>query len=401
MAHKPIREYDAKKYFFESIWKKYTWLQIQSKKDLENLEKNKKYVIKPDELFGKRGKYGLLGIDLDTTWIEKWFEKYFNQPQTIGKKSWILSTFLVEEFIPHTKEYYVSIKQERDFDEIFFSSEWGIDIEENWEKVLSLKVWVWDKISLSEIEKTFQIHDEKIVQVILDLFVFYREKDFVYLEVNPFCFDERNEDLVLLDMVAKVDDSAFYLQKNIWWEKDFPKPFWEIQTDAEQYIWDLDRKTGASLKYTLLNPEGKIWTLFSGGGGSLVLSDTLGFLWFWDEIANYGEISWDPDRNFTFEYTKTIFWKMFEAKNPKYLIIGGAIANFTQIDKTFAWIIDAIEIYKDDFLQKNIQILVRRWWLNDIKWLKLLWDACKKWWISCKLTGSESYMTDILHEIKL
>lgn len=401
MAHKPIREYDAKKYFFESIWKKYTWLQIQSKKDLENLEKNKKYVIKPDELFGKRGKYGLLGIDLDTTWIEKWFEKYFNQPQTIGKKSWILSTFLVEEFIPHTKEYYVSIKQERDFDEIFFSNEWGIDIEENWEKVLSLKVWVWDKISLSEIEKTFQIHDEKIVQVILDLFVFYREKDFVYLEVNPFCFDERNEDLVLLDMVAKVDDSAFYLQKNIWWEKDFPKPFWEIQTDAEQYIWDLDRKTGASLKYTLLNPEGKIWTLFSGGGGSLVLSDTLGFLWFWDEIANYGEISWDPDRNFTFEYTKTIFWKMFEAKNPKYLIIGGAIANFTQIDKTFAWIIDAMELYKNNFLQKNIQILVRRWGLNDIKWLKLLWDACKKWWISCKLTGSESYMTDILHEIKL
>lgn len=401
MAHKPIREYDAKKYFFESIWKKYTWLQIQSKKDLENLEKNKKYVIKPDELFGKRGKYGLLGIDLDSVWVEKWFEKYFNQPQTIGKKSWILSTFLVEEFIPHKEEYYVSIKQERDFDEIFFSSEWGIDIEENWEKVLSLKVWIWEEISLSEIEKNFQIHDKKIMQVILDLFVFYREKDFVYLEVNPFCFDERNWDLVLLDMVAKADDSAFYLQKNIWWEKDFPKPFWEIQTDAEQYIWDLDRKTGASLKYTLLNPEGKIWTLFSGGGGSLVLSDTLGYLWFWDEIANYGEISWDPDRNFTFEYTKTIFWKMFEAKDPKYLIIGGAIANFTQIDKTFAWIIDAIEIYKDDFLQKNIQILVRRWWLNDIKWLKLLWDACKKWWISCKLTGSESYMTDILHEIKL
>jgi ATP-citrate lyase beta-subunit len=34
---------------------------------------------------------------------------------------------------------------------------------------------------------------------------------------------------------------------------------------------------------------------------------------------------------------------MLSSPNPKYLIIAGAIANFTQIDKTFTGIIDVLE----------------------------------------------------------
>ena len=33
---------------------------------------------------------------------------------------------------------------------------------------------------------------------------------------------------------------------------------------------DLDGKTGASLKLSILNPKGRIWTMVAGGGASVI-----------------------------------------------------------------------------------------------------------------------------------
>lgn len=38
----------------------------------------------------------------------------------------------------------------------------------------------------------------------------------------------------------------------------------------EAYIADLDSKSGASLKLTILNQLGRIWTMVAGGGASVV-----------------------------------------------------------------------------------------------------------------------------------
>lgn len=43
----------------------------------------------------------------------------------------------------------------------------------------------------------------------------------------------------------------------------------------EAYIADLDAKSGASLKLTLLNPRGRIWTMVAGGGASVVYRSVL------------------------------------------------------------------------------------------------------------------------------
>lgn len=55
-------------------------------------------------------------------------------------------------------------------------------------------------------------------------------------------------------------------------------------------------------------------------------------------MANYGEYSGDPSESQTFEYAKTILSIMTEG-NPhpkgKVLIIGGSIANFTNVAATF------------------------------------------------------------------
>jgi len=52
----------------------------------------------------------------------------------------------------------------------------------------------------------------------------------------------------------------------------FPAPFGRDMTKEEAYISKLDGSTGASLKLTVLNAEGRIWTMVAGGGASVVYS---------------------------------------------------------------------------------------------------------------------------------
>ena len=44
----------------------------------------------------------------------------------------------------------------------------------------------------------------------------------------------------------------------------------------------------------------------------------------------------------------------------KYLIIAGAIANFTNIPNTFQGVIDALDIFQNELIQARVEILVRR-----------------------------------------
>lgn len=58
---------------------------------------------------------------------------------------------------------------------------------------------------------------------------------------------------------------------------------------------------------------------------------------FASELANYGEYSGAPSEQQTYEYAKTILSLMVKEKHPdgKTLIIGGGIANFTNVAATF------------------------------------------------------------------
>lgn len=43
-----------------------------------------------------------------------------------------------------------------------------------------------------------------------------------------------------------------------------------LSVSQEAYIAELDAKSGASLKLTVLNPYGRIWTMVAGGGASVI-----------------------------------------------------------------------------------------------------------------------------------
>lgn len=68
-------------------------------------------------------------------------------------------------------------------------------------------------------------------------------------------------------------------------------------------------------------------------------SDTICDLGGMPELANYGEYSGDPSEIMTYEYAKTILSVLTEGvphPKGKILIIGGSIANFTNVAKTFS-----------------------------------------------------------------
>ncbi len=369
--------------------------------------KEMKLVVKPDQLFGKRGKHGLVLVDASWDDAKRWIQERRGKEVTIGKAVGPLTHFLVEPFTPHREdeEYYAAIKDGRDHDTIYFSLKGGIFVEENWDKVVKMEVPVDEDIekALESAKIDEKIPDmpekkrEKIIEFIKALYRIYANLGFTYLEINPFTFDESG-DIVPLDTVARLDDTAAFECAKYWGNIEFPPPFGRKLSPEEQYIKELDEKSGASLKLTILNPKGRVWTMVAGGGASVIYADTVVDLGFGDELANYGEYSGNPSTDETYEYAKTILDLMTREKDPrgKVLIIGGGIANFTDVAKTFTGIIKALEEYADKLKENNVKIYVRRGGPNYKEGLRKIKSAGEKLGLSIEVYGPETHMTKIV-----
>jgi ATP-citrate lyase beta-subunit len=115
-------------------------------------------------------------------------------------------------------------------------------------------------------------------------------------------------------------------------------------------------------------------------------------------LANYGEYSGGPTTDETRFYAETIFDLMTRYPDPrgKILIIGGAIANFTDVAKTFTGIIQAMEKYADKLRQNHVKIYVRRGGPNYEKGLKDIKEAADRLEIPIEVYGPETHVTDIV-----
>ena len=417
MAQRGIREYDAKKmlakYWTEYISKDFTYpgklVLVDPDTDLDKLPKEhpwlekEKLVAKPDQLFGKRGKHGLIKLNASYDEIKKWIKEKMNKEITISSITDKLTHFLIEPFVPHKNEYYVAIKSNREGDTIYFSNHGGVDIESVWDTVAEIQVDIDEDINRldigSKLPKDTPEGNKKIIaDFIRGLFKFYADLHYAYLEINPFIIESNQ--IIPLDLVARLDDTAAFEVQSKWGNIEFPAPFGRKLTKEEQYIKDLDEKTGASLKLTILNPKGRIWTMVAGGGASVIYADTIVDLGFKDELANYGEYSGNPSTEFTYEYAKTILDLMTREKapknKPKILIIGGGIANFTDVAKTFTGIIMALREYKKKLQETNVKIYVRRGGPNYQEGLRLMRELGEELGVPIEVYGPETHMTRIV-----
>ncbi|WP_457596484.1 ATP citrate lyase citrate-binding domain-containing protein [Hydrogenimonas sp.] len=429
MAQKAIREYDGKALFakhwneyFDGFKYDFKSVLVTSADELREKAKQPEYawlneeplVAKPDMLFGKRGKNGLVLFKVEkpgdvrledaAKWIE---EKQSHEVTLLSGQKGMLTHFIVEPFTPHTQdqEYYISATVVDNDDVLYMSAEGGMEVEEGWEEKVN-EVRIPINMSDEEMERAVRasvpagIPDEakeRFAAFAIQFFKFYRDLNFAYLEINPIVMIENNAHI--LDLVARLDDTAGFMMRDKWGDIEFPTPFgMEDMTPEEKAIAEADAKSGASLKLTILNPEGRIWTMVAGGGASVVYADTIADLAGVKDLANYGEYSGGPTESETQFYAETIFDLMTRYKDPrgKILIIGGAIANFTDVAKTFTGIIKALEKYADKLKEHNTKIYVRRGGPNYEKGLKDIKEAAERLGLYMEVYGPETHVTDVV-----
>jgi len=413
MAQRGIREFDAKRMLARLLPEYLNDFNYKGEvalagpdTDLDNMAAEnlwitkKRLVVKPDQLFGKRGVHGL--VLLDATWSEvrNYIEKNMGSEAVVGGTVGTLTHFLIEPYIPHEEELYIAISSDYTGDTIYFSTEGGVCVEEKWGQVTRIHVDMLDGVTLDELNSSLPDslggRKEQMARFVEALFRFYADCGFAYLEINPFTLVD--DTIVPLDMVAKLDDAEEFWCRKKWCDIQFPEPFGRNLTPEEQYIKDIDSKTGASLKLTILNPNGHVWTMIAGGGASVIYTDTISDLGFASELANYGEYSGDPNTEETYHYTKTILDLMTRQKDPrgKVLLIGGAIANFTDVANTFKGIVMALREYRVKLKEHGIKIYVRRGGPNYEEGLKLMRRLGKELGIPIEVFGPETHMTRIV-----
>jgi len=418
MAQRGIREFDGKKmlakYWSEYISKDFSFpgkiILVDPKTKLDELPKKYKWldkeklVVKPDQLFGKRGKHGLIKANATFPEVKKWIKERMNKETTVGKVTDKLTHFLIEPYISHKGEYYVAIKSNRDGDTIYFSNHGGVDIESVWDTVSEIHVDVVQDIEKINIDAklpkdTPKENKKMFADFIKGLYKFYKDLNYAYLEINPFVISGNN--IVPLDLVARLDDTGLFESGGKWGDISFPAPFGRKLSKEEAYIKTMDEKSGASLKLTVLNQKGRVWTMVAGGGGSVIYTDTIVDLGYREELANYGEYSGNPSTDETYEYAKTILDLMTREKDPKgrpkFLLIGGGIANFTDVAKTFTGITMALRDFKKKLKDTDVKIFVRRGGPNYQVGLRIMRELGQELGIPIEVYGPETHMTRIVN----
>ncbi|HMM60855.1 MAG TPA: ATPase, partial [Candidatus Rifleibacterium sp.] len=129
-----------------------------------------------------------------------------------------MSTVSKSLCIPHEAEYYVAIKSTAEGDAIYFSLEGGINVEENWDKVVVIKVPILGGIEDVNVEKALPAalgkNKKMVASFIRGLYKYFAALHFAYLEINPFAI--AGNKIVPLDMVAKLDDTAEFCCNKLW-----------------------------------------------------------------------------------------------------------------------------------------------------------------------------------------
>ncbi len=429
MAHKAIREADGK-CMLARLLKDYSdgkyavsdkIISVGPDTDLAKLPKQyawlntERLVVKPDQLIKRRGKNKLILVDADYSQAKAWIEEKTKRPITVygsfdadgkpvGKGTvGLLTHFIIEPMAPHkdSDECYLAITSNKNGDTILFYHEGGVNVGDVDSKASRLEVPIGTFPASAEIEKKLLAKvpvncKNRVAGFIEALFKFYADLNFTYLEINPLVVTK--DAIVPLDLAAKLDSTAEFESGSKWGNIEFPAPFGRISSKEEVFIEDLDSKTGASLKLTVLNPEGRVWTMVAGGGASVIYADTITDLGFMNELANYGEYSGDPSEEFTYLYAKTILDLMTRSPHPKgkFLLIGGGIANFTDVAATFKGIIKALKEFQKNLQENKVKIYVRRGGPNYKEGLSQMRALGEMLGVPIEVYGPETHMTKIV-----
>ena len=333
------------------------------------LQKNK-LVAKAHEALGSRFKLGLVKVGLDLAGAKAAVK------EMLGKQveSVTIREVIVSEAIDHSDEYYAAVKSVREGVEVMVANCGGIEVEANWDKVKRILVDIGEVPTdsvLASLAKDAGFSGgtaTKMAEFLKKLFACFDNEDAQYLEINPVVQNAAG-DLVALDAVTLLDGDAKFRHKD--WTFPFAAEFGRAYTKNEEEVMAVDSKVKGSVKLIEI-PGGNIAMLPAGGGASVYYSDAV--VARGGKLANYAEYSGDPPD----WAVEVLTEKICSLPGITNIIVGGAIANFTDVKKTFGGIINAFRKAKAEGKLDNVRIWVRRGGPNEKQGLAAMKELQKE-----------------------
>jgi ATP citrate (pro-S)-lyase len=437
MARKKVREFAGKRLLRDAMKRLHgvdlpiRVAQIKATTDLAALVAanpwlaSERLVVKPDCLFGQRGKNDLVGLNLTWPEAETFVKARMGREVTVkAGVTGFVDCFVVEPFVPHDDEYYLCVQSHRLDTEVSFCPAGGVDIEDNWDKLRTIQIPGGSENSPQEgafaplVAGLEPERRESVERFIRQCLAVFDDLDCTMLEMNPFTLDPKTGAPFPLDIRVELDDTAAFRSAGKWAagaaddasataaaagsaaSVEFPLPFGRALTSAESRVLSLDEGTGASLKLTVLNPKGRVWLMVAGGGASVIFADTVGDLGFAGELGNYGEYSGAPSEAETYAYACTVLDVATSGPDGRgrALLIGGGIANFTDVAATFRGIIAALRERKAALQAAKMRIYVRRGGPNYQAGLDAMRKVGEELGVDVAVHGPEASMTGICAE---
>jgi ATP-citrate lyase beta-subunit len=315
--------------------------------------KQARLVVKAHEALGSRFKLGLVKVGLDLAGAVAAAKEMLGRQ--VG--SITVSQVIVSEMVPHKEEYYAAVKSTREGSEILLANCGGVEVESNWERVKRLGVEIGGAPTADGLVKLAKDAGfggplaERVAAFAQKLFTCFDNEDAQYLEVNPVVAREGDGELVALDAVTLLDGDAKFRHPD--WTFPFAAEFGRAYTKDELEVMAVDSKIKGSVKFIEI-PGGDTAMLPAGGGASVYYSDAVVALG--GKLANYAEYSGDPPD----WAVEVLTEKVCSLPGIKNIIVGGAIANFTDVKKTFGGIIAGFRKAKAQGKLDGVKIWVRR-----------------------------------------
>ncbi len=315
---------------------------------------------------GKRRKAGAIKFPADREEARSRAEEIF----AMEVREFPVDEILVEEKVAIAEEYYISAAYDKkaQLPVVIASTAGGIDVE-------SMSRQHPDQIKKYHVDPYIGLPDYKARELWAELGItggllrnlgqltsrvyhVFDKYDCTTLEINPLVVDEEGE-LLPADCVMASDDLAIFRQPEL---EEFvqvgSERLWRPLTDLEKEIVavnEADPYRGTA-RYIELE-GGEIGFMCGGGGGSLVMFDSLMSLG--ERPANYTEFGGNPSAEKVYGLAKGIMSK----PGVRGLLVCCNITNNTQVDKVAEGVVRALkELDKDP---EEFPIVVRYAGVND------------------------------------
>ncbi len=374
MARVKLTEHRAKTILIGSGYRGISIKKNSIDTDIEKLNPDESYIIKVDQGIKKRGKQGLIRLNV---------KKDQAKQAVLELQEKGFDSFVAEPMFQHQEdeEQYVSFERTRQGFLVNYSPKGGVDIEDNPDSIQSF-VYVPEANTLTH-QTPLSLEFISHVAGEMD------RSHLSFVEINPLVV--RNSEAYLLDAAVLADSAGEYFVSS-WSEADVVDS--RTMTDEETAVAELNENSPAAFSLRVLNPNGSLWLLLSGGGASITIADEAQNCGRGGDLGNYGEYSGGPSGEETYLYTKQVLSLALKSSAAKKaIVIAGGVANFTDVKKTFSGLIRALKERQDELKQAGVKVFVRRGGPNEKEGLAMMKNFLETADLFGSIHGSDAVLT--------